>query len=494
MSRLDESRTTRLEKLRALEQRGQQAYPAHSDRTTTVAQARDNYQVYFDDKKIITLAGRIRSIRRHGGSAFFDLEDSTGVFQIFCKLDGLGEEKYRTLCDYIDPSDIVEFTGTLFKTTQGQPTLECSTYTLLAKALRAIPETHFGLKDVETRLRKRYLDLAANPEVRAIFVKKSIFWQTIRNYLVKNDFLEVETPVLENIPGGAEAEPFITHHNTLHRDLYLRISLELPLKRLLVGGYEKVFEIGRIFRNEGISSEHLQDYTQMEFYWSYADYRQLMKFVQRMYRDVIKKVTGTLILTNSGQSVDWGKSWKTYDYYKEVKKYTGLDLEKVTDDELRAYASKQGLTPEASVGRGRLIDAIYKKNVRPKLIEPGFLIDPPVAVEPLAKRRPDKKDRVQRFQVVAWGTELGKGFSELNDPIDQRKRFEEQMKLREAGDKEAQRLDEDYLEAMEYGLPPAAGFGLSERLFAVIMDRPVRETVIFPPMKTEDITKDHESH
>ncbi|MFA5107386.1 MAG: lysine--tRNA ligase [Patescibacteria group bacterium] len=493
MSRLDESRVLRLEKLHSLEKAGVQPYPAKSERTTTIVQAINNFQAYEDSKKMITVSGRIRSVRRHGGSSFYDLEDGTGSFQIFCKLDRLGKEKYEQLRDCIDTGDIVEFTGTVFKTKQGQPTLDATTYHLLAKALRAMPEAHFGLKDVETRLRKRYLDLAVNPKTRDLFVKKSIFWQAIRSFMIKNGFLEVETPVLENVPGGAEAEPFITHHNTLHRDLFLRISLELPLKRLLVGGYEKVFEIGRIFRNEGISTEHLQDYTQLEFYWSYADYHQLMEFVQRLYREVIKKVTGSLVVVNNNQTIDWKKAWVKYDYYNEFKKYTGCNLEKATDEELRQFAKKQGITLETYVGRGRLIDAIYKKCVRPKLVQPGFLMDPPAVVEPLAKRRVDAPDRVQRFQVVAWGTELGKGFSELNDPLDQRKRFEEQMSLRAAGDKEAQRLDEDYLEALEYGMPPAAGFGLSERLFAVIMDKPVRETVLFPPMKEYE-KETHESN
>ncbi|MDD5342670.1 MAG: lysine--tRNA ligase [Patescibacteria group bacterium] len=492
MSRLDETRDIRLAKLKKIVELGYCAYPSESHRTHKTADAVSAYEELSKKTNPITLAGRIRSIRRHGGSAFVDINDLTGTIQIFISRAETGEKAYKEFAELIDPSDLVEFSGTLFKTKQGQITLNAKTYNLLSKSLRNIPEDHFGLKDVETRLRKRYLDLAVNPETRQLFIKKSVFWQSLRQLMTQHDFLEVETPVLEDIPGGAEAEPFITHHQALDRDFFLRISLELPLKRLLVGGLEKVFEIGRIFRNEGISTEHLQDYTQLEFYWAYADYNDLMKFVQELYRETIKKVTGSLVITSRGHKVDWGKPWKTYDYFDEFEKNTGLKLEKVTEAQLKIEAKKLGLAFEKHAGRGKLIDLIYKKKVRPKLIDPGFLVNPPVDIEPLAKRLPKEPDRVQRFQVMAYGTELGKGFSELNDPIDQRERFEQQMKLRAAGDKEAQMIDEDYLEAMEYGLPPAAGFGLSERLFSVIMDVTAREAVLFPPMKVEDNINNNE--
>ncbi|MEK7174546.1 MAG: amino acid--tRNA ligase-related protein, partial [Patescibacteria group bacterium] len=258
---------------------------------------------------------------------------------------------------------------------------------------------------------------------------------------------------------------------------------ELPLKKLLVAGYEKVFEIGRIFRNEGIDKDHLQDYTQIEFYWAYHDYRDLMVFLERIYKEVIKKTTGGLTSTYEGQKINWGKKWAKVDYVDVFKKGSDLDPLSATDAELFAKAEALGLHPEKGLGRGRLIDLIFKKTARPKLVEPCFLIDPPVEIEPLAKRSPKDPRRVERLQIVAAGTELGKGFSELNDPVDQRARFEEQMRLRAAGDKEAQQLDEDYVEALEYGMPPAAGFGISERLFAVLMDKPVRETVFFPLMR-----------
>lgn len=297
--------------------------------------------------------------------------------------------------------------------------------------------------------------------------------------------MEVEMNALEPIPGGAEAEPFVTHHNALDRDFYLRISLELPLKKLIVGGFEKVYEIGRIFRNEGVSTEHLQDYMQMEFYWAYSDYDQLMEMVRELYQKLILTTAGSLKTSYDGKEIDWSGKWPKVRYFDIFREKTGLDLNTATDEELKAYAKSENIKFDESQGRGRVIDLIYKKKVRPGLIQPCFLVNPPVEIEPLAKKEPANPKEVQRMQILAAGTELGKGFSELNDPLDQRERFEEQMKLREAGDTEAQMLDEDYLTAMEYGMPPLSGFGLSERLFAVIMDKSIRETVFFPPMKHE---------
>lgn len=307
----------------------------------------------------------------------------------------------------------------------------------------------------------------------------------MRRFLVEHGFLELEMPVLEAVPGGAEAEPFVTHHNALDKDFYLRISLELPLKKMLVAGFEKVFEIGRIFRNEGISTEHLQDYMQMEFYWAYGDLEGLMNFVQEMYQYVIENTFGSLKISNEGVEVDWSGQWERADYLELFKKHTGLDVLDCSDETLRHYADQHKISYENFAKRGRLIDLIFKKKIRPQLKQdkPLFLINQPIELEPLAKRDPRNPKIVQRMQILAYGTELGKGFGELNDPLDQRARFEEQMKLREAGDSEAQMIDEDYVEAMEYGMPPAAGFGLSERLFAVLADKSVRETVIFPPMK-----------
>lgn len=472
-------RRNKLEKYRAIAE----PYPARVSRTVSLSLFRDDFDKNEKQKKPFSLVGRIRAFRDQGKIAFADIEDASGRLQFV--LDGEHLKNADELKPLLDLGDFVEGTGMPYLTKRGEKSLLVSSLRIVTKSLRPIPQNWFGLEDTETRLRKRYLDLLSRPESRALFAQKSMFWGIIRDCLVREGFLSVETPVLESVPGGAEAEPFVTHHNALNRDFYLRISLELPLKKLLVGGYEKVFEIGRIFRNEGIDREHLQDYTQMECYWAYADYNDMMKLVEKMYTEAIQKTFGTLTTTYLGQTIDWKTPWKKVEYYTIFKKETGIDLMQADKKDLEAYAKKEKLQPEKNAGRGRLIDLIYKKAVRPKLIEPCFLINPPVDVEPLAKRLEGHPDRVERFQVLAGGTELGKGFSELNDPLDQRARFEEQMKLREAGDKEAQMLDEDFLEALEYGMPPAAGFGMSERFFAVLADKPVRETTLFPLMKEE---------
>lgn len=480
---LDEIRKTKIEKVKALRKAGIDPYPAVSKRTHSVDEALANFDELAASQREIVLAGRVMAKREHGGSVFFDFNDGSGKIQGFIKEDTVGKEKFEQFKESFDIGDFVEVKGTLFKTKAGEKTLLAVGYELLAKALLPLPEKWHGLEDIEERLRKRYLDLIMNPEEKEIFIKKFRFWQATREFLLKEGGLEVDTPVLEQVPGGADAEPFKTHMNALGVDLYLRISPELHLKRLIVAGFEKVFEIGRIFRNEGMDREHLQDYTQMEVYWAYYDYEKLMELTERLVKHVIKETLGALSHEYRGKTVNWDGKWKTYDYFNEFNKYTGLNLADISEKELKKYAEKEGVDTSLHVGRGRLIDVIFKKKVRPELWEPGFLVLPPVDIEPLAKRWPKDPNKVERFQIVACGSELGKGFSELNDPLDQRQRFEEQTKLREAGDKEAQRMDEDFVEALEYGMPPTAGFAYSERLFAFIMDRPVRETVFSPLMK-----------
>ncbi len=480
-SPLSELRKIRLEKLNALKSQGIDAYPSFTRRTHTASEALNSL-----DKKVI-IVGRLSSLRSHGKIVFGDVADQSGQIQILFKSDSLPDKIFENVA-LLDIGDFVEVEGLVFVTKAGQTTVDVKEYKILAKSLLPIPGEYYGLTDIETRLRKRYLDILTNPEVKQIFIKKNKFWSAIREYLVKNDFLELEMPILENIPGGAEAEPFVTHHNALDRDFYLRISLELPLKKMLVAGYERVFEIGRIFRNEGIDSEHLQDYSQMEFYWAYSDFNSLMDFITRMYQEVISKTFGTLQFDRDGQTVDWSGEWKKLDYLELFLQYTGLDLNTVSDDELFDYAKKNKIVYEKSAGRGRIIDLIFKKKIRtlPEVsLQPAFLINPPIEIEPLAKKNSNNPKTVQRMQILAFGSELGKGFGELNDPIDQRERFENQMKLREKGDMEAQMIDEDYIEAMEYGMPPSAGFGVSERLFSVLMGLPIRETVIFPLMKDQ---------
>jgi lysyl-tRNA synthetase, class II len=481
--KIEELRQVKIQKLEQLKKSGVDPYPVDSHRTHHIGHAVASFDSLSADKTPVTFVGRIKSIRTHGKLAFFDLEDESGRIQLLLRQDGMGD--HFKLVELLDLGDFLEAQGVLELSKTGQKSLIVSAMRLLSKSLLPIPTEHFGIEDQEIRLRKRYLDLLLHPEVRELFRKKAVFWNTMRKYLEEHGFLDVQHNVLEPIPGGAEAEPFITHHKALDKDFYLRISLELPLKKLIAGGYEKVFEIGRIFRNEGISTEHLQDYTQMEFYWAYSEYNALMDMVEEMYRQIIANVTGGLKTTYDGHEIDWSGKWPKVRYFDIFQEKTGMDLNSVTDEELRKYADSEHIKHEKNQGRGRIIDLIYKKKVRPSLIQPCFLINPPVEIEPLAKKDPKNPKEVQRMQILAGGTELGKGFTELNDPLDQRARFEDQMKLREAGDAEAQMIDHDYLEAMEYGMPPMSGFGLSERLFAVIMDKSIRETNFFPLMKHE---------
>lgn len=483
--KIEELRHVRIQKVEELKKQGIDPYPVHSERTHGIGDALEAFDKLAKHKDQVTLAGRIRSIRTHGKLTFGNLEDGSGQIQFLLREDALGE-KFKKFSGFFDIGDFLQVSGSLSLSKTGEKTLEVSDYKLLTKSIRPIPQNFYGLKDVETRLRKRYLDLIVNEDTRELFRKKAIFWQTLRQFMIQRGFLEVWNPVLENTPGGAEAEPFKTHHNALDRDFYLRISLELPLKRLLVGGYDKVFEIGRLFRNEGIDRDHLQEYDDMEFYWAYADHEQGMAFVEELFKAIVKNVAGTDETEYEGQKINWQGKWPRVDYFEAFKQATGLDLNSVTNEALVGFAEKNKIRLEKNSGRGRLIDTIYKKTVRPKLIQPCFLVGHPLETSPLAKKDPGNPKKILRFQPIAGGAELGNGFSELNDPLDQKSRFEEQMKLKAAGDKEAHMMDEDYVEALEYGMPPAVGFGMSERVFAVLMNRSIRETVIFPPMKEEE--------
>ena len=482
---LDNIRDAKIEKLHKLVAAGEEAYP----QTGTKDHANRFVVEHFDEllDKPLTLAGRIKSMRVMGALAFVHIEDESGKIQVLVKRDIVGDERFDLFANNIDMGDFIQAAGTLFVTKTGEKTLQANEWKLLSKALLPIPSEFYGLKDTEALLRKRYLDLMMNSETRELFKKKTIFWNTIRSFLNKEGFFEVDTAVLEAIPGGADARPFITHHNALDRDFYLRISLELPLKKMLVGGFEKIYEIGKVFRNEGIDAEHLQDYIAMEFYWAYGDMKKGMGAVERMYKEIVKNVVGEDMKTEyDGEQIDWSGEWPRVDYFEEFKKETGIDLSKeVSVEQLKQKADELGIKYDAADGKGRMIDTIYKRTVRQRLIQPCFLVGHPIEVSPLAKKDPNDPKRVLRFQPIACRSELGNGFSELNDPLDQRQRFEEQMKLREAGDEEAQMIDEDFVEALEYGMPPAVGFGLSERLFAFLMNKSIRETVVFPPMRSE---------
>lgn len=462
----------------------QSAFPASvSKDRIAVCNLLSDFEKISNRGEMVTVAGRIFASRGQGKILFFDIEDDGARIQLVG--DEAETEAFSLLRDSLDIGDILEVTGVPFITKRGEQSVKIHSFRLLTKSLRPIPSSWYGIEDPEIKLRKRYLDLLLNQETRELFKKKALFWESIRAFLLRENFLPVETPVLEPIPGGAEAEPFVTHMNALNEDFYLRISLELPLKKLLVGGFPRVFEIGRIFRNEGIDREHLQDYTQMECYAAYQDYEWMMQQVRLLYQEAIQKTFGTLTTAWGETQINWGGEWPKVDYYEIFEKETGIDLKKAKRSDLENFAKKAKIVFEPAASLGRLIDLIFKKTARAKMIQPCFLINPPVLIEPLAKRTTEDKDRVYRFQVMAAGSELGKGFSELNDPRDQRARFEEQMRLRAAGDTEAQMIDESFLEALEYGMPPAAGFGMSERLFAVLADKPIRETSLFPLMRKE---------
>jgi len=492
MPTIEELRKTRIEKLKKLESAGLLAYPAKTGRTDTIAEVLNNFSKLSKSKKPIILSGRIMAQRGHGGATFLDINDGSAKIQAIVKEDKLGKKGYQFFLDVFDIADFVELMGVLFTTKRGEKTLEVQDYKMLSKALLPLPEKWHGLQDIEERLRKRYLDILFNPEVKEMVEKKAIFWNSIREFLTKKGFLEVETPVLETCPGGADARPFITHHNALDTDIYLRISGgELWQKKLMVAGFNKTFEIGRIFRNEGMDAEHLQDYTQMEFYWAYADYEQGMKLVEEMYKYVAKKTFGTLKFKIRGFNIDLGKRWEKYDFQSIVSKETGINVFEDGLHEMEKTLNKLKINyDKKGFNRTRAIDNLWKY-CRKKIAGPGFLINTPIDISPLAKRKAekfsdlngDKSKIAQRFQLIIAGSELGNGYSELNNPLDQAERFKEQQKLRDTGDEEAQRYDKDFIEALEYGMPPTCGFGVSERLFAFLMDKPMRECQIFPLMK-----------
>lgn len=480
-------REDRIKKLQAAIKQGIDPYPSHSKRSLSCGEALSDFEKLSAAQKPIWLTGRLRLVRKHGALTFAHLEDETAKLQLLFKKDVLGEKKYGEL-ELLDIGDILGATGVMVKTKTGEMTLQVQEYELLTKSLRPLPEKFHGLKDSEERFRRRYVDLIVNPDTRAIFRQRSKFVGEIRKFLDQKGFLEVETPVLESIPGGAEANPFITHHKALDIDLFLRISLELHLKRLSVGGLEKIYEIGRVFRNEGISTQHLQEFTMLEFYWGFADYQDLINFTEEMYATVIKNTFGTLQFDYQGQKIDFTPPWPRLDYFDLIKEKSGIDLKKIKDvKSLKEAIKKQKIEIEFEkhAGLGRIIDQLYKKVARPQIIQPTFLINHPVSVSPLAKRIKNDPNRVERMQVIFMGAEVGNGFSELNDPLDQRARFEEQMKLREAGDPEAQMLDEDFLEALEYGMPPTAGFGvgIDRWLMYLVNASTIRDVVFFPLMR-----------
>ncbi|MBM3233542.1 lysine--tRNA ligase [Candidatus Pacearchaeota archaeon] len=431
------------------------------------------------------VAGRVMIIRDIGKLIFSSIQDGSGKIQIQLQEGETPKKDLELFKKYVDSGDIIGIEGTILRTKRGELTVLAKKIEVLTKAILPLPEKWHGLQDDEERLRKRYLDIISNPETKELFIKKQKFWQTIRNFLLERGFLEVETPVLETSAGGAAANPFKTHHNSLDVDVFLRISMgELWQKKLMIAGYEKTFEIGRQFRNEGMDMEHLQDYTQMEFYWAYADFKDGMKLVEEMYKKAAKEVLGTLKFETHGYKVDLGKKWELYDYKSVIKKYTGIDIYKDDEKKIIKKIEELGIECDKNLGKWRLVDNLWKF-CRKKLLGPGFLVNQPVELAPLAKTSRDDEKAVEQFQVIIAGTELGNGYSELNDALEQEKRFIEQAKEKAKGDKDAMEHDKEFVEALKYGMPPTCGFGVSERLFSYLVDKPIRECVIFPLMKPE---------
>ena len=472
-------RAERLKKLEILKEAGMEAYPASTARDTSNADFLADFETY--GSKNAVLAGRVMSIRGQGGIVFADFFDGTERIQAVLQAEnGVDIDLFQHA---VDMGDFIEFLGTAFKTQRGKESLKVTKWRMLAKSLLPLPSEHFGVKDEEFVLRHRYFDILLNKEVREMFERRARFWRSIRDFYLARGFLEVETPILETTPGGADARPFITHHNALDIDVYLRISCgELWQKKLLIAGFPKVFEIGRIFRNEGQSREHLQDYTQLESYEAYSDLKKGGDFVKDLYRHIVKEVYGKYTFEIHGHTVDFAEEWGVIDFCAVIKEKFGIDpLSCSADDAIRAVRDAQIQVGE-ELNKARAVDHLWK-SIRKNISGPAFLVGVPVYLEPLAKRFAENPKTVERLQVLIAGSEMGKGFSELNDPQDQEKRFEEQQKLRDAGDDEAQRLDEEYVRAMEYGMPPAFGLGVSERLFAFLEDRPAHETQLFPLMR-----------
>ncbi len=482
MSSFEELKNIRIEKLKLLEKAGMDSFPATSRRDYYLSEVIADFEK-ISKKESVYLVGRIMAIRGQGGLIFININDGTGVFQGLLKKDEMDEKLFDLFQNTIDIGDFIEINGSLFITKRGEKTLKVVGWKILTKSLRPLPEKWHGIQDEEDRLRKRYLDIIFNKDVKDTIEKRAKFFSSMRQFLEERGFMEVDTPVLENTAGGAEARPFVTHYNAYDTDVYLRISPELWLKRLMVAGFPKVYEIGRIFRNEGADAEHLQDYAQMEFYWAYADYNDGMKLVEEMYKHIAEKTFGTLKFKIKDFEVDLGGKWEKYDYVSLIKEKTGIDvtIAKLTEIEKKLQTLKIEYDRKG-FNLNRAIDSLWKY-CRRQIAGPGFLVNVPVMMEPLAKRMDKNKNLVERFQVILAGSEMGKGFSELNDPIDQLGRFTDQAKLRDEGDDEAQMMDNDFVEALEYGMPPTCGFGLSERFFSFLSDKPARECQIFPFMR-----------
>lgn len=488
MATLKELRDERLRKLGDIRGLGIDPYPASSHRTHMAQQVVDEFSEL--EGNAVTVSGRIVSIRKFGKLAFIVLRDISGTIQLFLKADtvqeldaSLGRLGMQQL-PLLDPGDFVEATGEVLRTQTGEISVGVSDLRLLTKSLRPMPTAQDGFTNKEERMRRRYVDMNVNLDVRDRFVRRSKFWQATRDYLNEHGFIEINIPVLEHTTGGADANPFVTHMDALNQDFYLRISHELPLKRLLGAGYEKVYDIGPRFRNENYSDEHLPEHVAMEWYWAYADWRDGMKFMTNMYRTVIQKTFGTLQFKIGDFDVDLSKDWEEWDYSSVIKQRYNIDVFDCTIEQVKQALAENKLEVEKTENIARGIDKLWK-HIRKDVAGPIWLINTPTYISPLSKTNPENRHTVQRFQPVIAGSELGNGFSELNDPIDQLNRFVEQQQMRDAGDEEAMMLDIDFVEMLEYGMPPACGWGWSERVFWILEGVTAREGVPFPQLRAE---------
>ncbi|MDE2031052.1 MAG: lysine--tRNA ligase [Patescibacteria group bacterium] len=485
MASLEELKQTRIAKIEKLKEAGMNPFSSSSFRTHTISEAVTGFPLLSESSQSVTLSGRIMIIRGQGAIMFFNFTDGTGTFQALVKKGELDDNLFSLFTQTIDNADFIEVTGTLFLTKTNEKTILVKNWRILTKALAPLPDKWHGLQDIEERFRKRYLDILTTSELQDLFIKKSRFWEVTRSFMKDHGFLEVETPTLEITTGGAEANPFKTYHKDFDIDIFLRISIgELWQKRLMAAGFPKTFEIGRAYRNEGTSADHIQEFTNMEFYWAYANYKDGMKLTQDLYQTIAKEVFGTTVFSTRGHTFDLGSDWPIVDYQTEVLRQTGIDVLRSSDQDMKSKLDELDVKYEGD-NRERLMDTLWKY-CRKNIAGPVFLVHHPKLVSPLSKSCTDNPELTERFQIIIAGSEVGNGFSELNDPIDQRARFELQQKLIDKGDEEAMQPEWEFVEMLEHGMPPTCGFGFGERLFSFMVDKPIRETQLFPLMKPRE--------
>ncbi len=490
MENYSEQEAIRRQKLAKLKELGVEPYGEKYDVTDYAADILGRFGSSGDipEGQQVALSGRLITIRAHGKASFANLQDKSGQIQIYVRQDDIGESEYE-IFELFDIGDIIGLTGEVFRTRRGEITVAVKTFRPLVKALRPLPEKWHGLTNVDLRYRQRYLDLIVSPEVKKVFVLRSKLVQEIRNYLNEQDFLEVETPMMHSIAGGATARPFTTHHNALDMNLYLRIATELHLKRLIVGGMDKVYELGRIFRNEGISTKHNPEFTSVEIYQAHADYNDMMRLTEELIATVAQKVLGVQTVTYMEKELDLTPPWPRLTMIEAIRKYANIDFDQIsTDEEAQNAARQKGMDVKKGAVRGELMNEIFEEYVEKHLFQPTFIVDYPIEVSPLAKRKADDPSMTYRFEAFMAGSEIANAFTELNDPDDQRRRFEQQVAKREAGDEEAQMLDEDFLMALEYGMPPTGGLGIGiDRLIMMLTDSPsIRDVILFPTMRHKE--------